>query len=83
MKEKRKYKKLPLLLSGDINRKTTALAKLCEISYNGISLGDHKTNYYLKFIDQRLNANIRDKDLKGDLELVQSLKQELEHYKKL
>jgi len=83
MKEKRKYKKLPLLLSGDINRKTTALAKLCEISYNGISLGDHKSNSYLNFIGQKLNANIKTKDLKGDLELVQSLKQELEHYKKL
>ena len=83
MKEKRKYKKLPLLLSGDINRKTAALAKLCEISYNGISLGDHKSNHYLKFFDERIGANIAHKDLKVDLELVHSLKKELEHYKKL
>ena len=81
--EKRKYKKLPLLLSGDINRKTAALAKLCEISYNGISLGDHKSNHYLKFIDERIDANIAHKNLKVDLELVHSLKKELEHYKKL
>ena len=38
---------------------------------------------YLKFIDQRLGANIMYKDLKVDLELVHSLKKELEHYKKL
>lgn len=38
VKERRKFKKLPILLSGDINAKTTGLAKLCEIEYNGISI---------------------------------------------
>ena len=38
VKERRKFKKMPILLSGDINSKTAGLAKLCEIEYSGISL---------------------------------------------
>lgn len=38
VKERRKFKKMPILLSGDINAKTAGLAKLCEIEYNGISV---------------------------------------------
>ena len=38
IKEKRKYKKLPVYLSGDINKKTTGLAKLCGIDYCGLSV---------------------------------------------
>ena len=36
--EKRKYKKLPIYLSGDINKKTTGLAKLCGIDFCGLSV---------------------------------------------
>lgn len=38
VKEKRKYKNLPVYLSGDINKKTTGLAKLCGIDYCGLSV---------------------------------------------
>ena len=61
IRERREFKKLPIFICGDINRKTIALAKICSIDYQGISFGDHgSNNFYLPVLNE-LNKNIESK----------------------
>ncbi len=46
--------KLPvyLVLSGGTNGKTTELAKMCEISYNGVAIGSYARKIVKRYIDR-------------------------------
>ena len=41
MQKERKYKSLPILLSGGTNGKTKEMACLCDIQFSGVSIGTH------------------------------------------
>ena len=61
IRERRAFKKLPIFICGDINRKTIALAKICSIDHQGISFGDHgSNNFYLPVLNE-LNKSIESK----------------------
>tara|TARA_B100001750_G_C15492680_1_gene592221 strand:+ start:568 stop:1470 length:903 start_codon:yes stop_codon:yes gene_type:complete len=51
VKERRQYKHLKIYLSGDINSKTKALAKLADVKYQGISFGTHYNQLFFKNLD--------------------------------
>tara|TARA_B100001758_G_C18413138_1_gene617362 strand:- start:1782 stop:2645 length:864 start_codon:yes stop_codon:yes gene_type:complete len=78
VKEKRKYKKLPIYLSGDINKKTTGLAKLCGIDFCGLSVSAD--------IITSLNAYDHSKGIKDSSYIENQLPfivNELEYFKNL
>jgi len=58
---------LPILLSGGTNGKTGEMARLCDISYSGVSIGTHARKIVKKFVN---NPDF-DTDMQGLLEAVE------------
>ena len=59
----KKFKDLPILLSGGTNSKTAALADMCKINYCGIAIGTHAR----KIIQQHINSFLHSIDFESDL----------------
>jgi len=47
----KKFKKLPMLLSGGTNGKTKELANLCDIHFGGVSIGTHARKIVKEFVE--------------------------------
>lgn len=64
IKSDKKFRNLPILLSGGTNGKTTELAQLCDIPFSGVSIGTHARKIVKKhlidndqFFSDRENLN--------------------------
>jgi len=67
-----KFRKLPILLAGGTNQKTSELAKLCNVSFNGITLCDYARKDLKNFLKKNNFDNLlRTKDY---LDKIRSLK---------
>jgi ferredoxin len=63
LKSQKKYKNLPILLSGGTNSKTAALADMCEIDYCGVAIGTHARGIVQEHIDIFLTNQNFEEDL--------------------
>ena len=50
VQKNKKFKNLPVLLSGGTNGKTTEMAKLCDIEFAGVSIGTHARKIVKDFV---------------------------------
>jgi len=50
MQKDRKYKELPILLSGGTNGKTKEMADLCDIAFSGVSIGTHARGIVKEYV---------------------------------
>lgn len=50
VRERKKFKNLKIYLTDEVNLKTTALAKLCELSIDGFSFGSHSSISFYELI---------------------------------
>ena len=51
MKKDRKYRNLPMLLSGGTNGRTKELAELCDIPFGGVSIGTHARKIVKEYVE--------------------------------
>ena len=61
VQEDKRFRNLPILLSGGTNGKTAEFARLCNVRYSGVSIGTHAR----KIVQQQLNNPAFDTDLEG------------------
>ena len=78
IKEKKRFRKMYIVLCGDINTKTNALALICNIEYSGLSLGHHYMNSHFSF----LNGELNQKKLLEDMDRVHLLLPKVKDYLK-
>lgn len=65
-----------IMLSGGTNGRTTELAKMCEISYNGVAVGSYARKIVKKFVDRKdfwTNPNVLEYALEVAKPLVDSV----------
>ena len=76
LKTQKKYKNLPILLSGGTNSKTAALAEMCDINYCGIAIGTHARSLVQEHVDMFIkNSNFEEDlvNLKSAVRVAKSL----------
>ena len=56
-KKDKKFRDLPILLSGGTNSKTVALARLCDVDFCGVAIGTHARNIVKRHVQSFLNNN--------------------------
>lgn len=62
-KNPKRFKDLPVLLSGGTNSKTGALASMCDIDFCGIAIGTHARS----LVQENVDSFIRNEDFEEDL----------------
>ena len=76
LKTQKKYKNLPILLSGGTNSKTAALDEMCDINYCGIAIGTHARSLVQEHVDMFIkNSNFEEDlvNLKSAVRVAKSL----------
>ena len=61
MQKDRKYRNLPILLSGGTNGKTKEMAEMCDIAFSGVSIGTHAR----KVVKQHVQNDDFDNDMES------------------
>lgn len=64
MQKDRKYRNLPILLSGGTNGKTKEMADFCDIAFSGVSIGTHARKVVKEYVQH--------KDFDNDIESLRS-----------
>ena len=60
MQKDRKFKNLPILLSGGTNGKTKEMADLCDIQFSGVSIGTHARKIVKEYVqNERFSADMK------------------------
>lgn len=83
IKEKKHFKKMHVIICGDINTKTTALALICNIEYSGLSLGHHYMSSHFDFLSKELDQEKLIKDVDKATLLLPKTKEFLKKYRAL